>query len=111
MVTILTAIFVAGCTKITLYRHRVLYFTVHFTFYFSHTISFYDILLQTILGNLKILRAATSRVGKEYAARGSNSTTAQEAKDILLEGMAELEQLYEHSVRALGVRVILYFHS
>lgn len=54
--------------------------------------------LQTILGNLKVLRAATSRVGKEYAARGSNSSTAQEAKDLLLEGMAELEQLYEHSV-------------
>ena len=49
-------------------------------------------------GYLKTLRAATSRIGKEYAARGSNSTTAQEAKDLLLEGMAELEQLYEHSV-------------
>lgn len=53
---------------------------------------------QTILGNLKVLRAATSRIGKEYAARGSNSSTAQEAKDLLVEGMAELEQLYEHSV-------------
>jgi hypothetical protein len=53
---------------------------------------------KTILGNLKVLRAATSRIGKEYAARGSNSTTAQEAKDLLVEGMAELEQLYEHSV-------------
>ena len=62
-------------------------------------------LVQTILGNLKVLRAATSRVGKEYAARGSNSSTAQEAKDLLLEGMAELEQLYEHSVSTYSISV------
>jgi hypothetical protein len=65
------------------------------------TLTFYLYeIYQTILGNLKALRAATSKVGKEYAARGSNSTTAQEAKDLLIEGMAQLEQLYEHSVRA-----------
>lgn len=62
-------------------------------------------LVQTILGNLKVLRAATSRVGKEYAARGSNSSTAQEAKDLLLEGMAELEQLYEYSVSTYSISV------
>ena len=55
-----------------------------------------------------MLRAATSRIGKEYAARGSNSSTAQEAKDLLLEGMAELEQLYEHSVSTAQYHPVLH---
>eukprot|EP00596_Hydrurales_sp_CCMP1899_P005323 CAMPEP_0119043496 /NCGR_PEP_ID=MMETSP1177-20130426/22762_1 /TAXON_ID=2985 /ORGANISM="Ochromonas sp, Strain CCMP1899" /LENGTH=421 /DNA_ID=CAMNT_0007011733 /DNA_START=130 /DNA_END=1395 /DNA_ORIENTATION=- len=56
--------------------------------------------LSTILSNLKTLRAATSRIGKDYASRGSNSVSAQEAKELLVEGMKELEELYELSAEA-----------
>lgn len=37
---------------------------------------------------------------KDYAARGNNCSSAQEAKDLLVEGMKELEELYEHSAEA-----------
>ena len=47
---------------------------------------------------LKALRAATSRIAKDYASRGKNATTAQEAKDLLENGMKELEELFHTSV-------------
>lgn len=56
--------------------------------------------LETILGNLKILRANTSRIAKDYASRGSNAESAQEAKQLLEDGMKELEQLFEMSPEA-----------
>jgi nucleolar GTP-binding protein len=37
---------------------------------------------------------------KDYASRGSNSSSAQDAKALLVEGMKELEELYELSPEA-----------
>ena len=58
--------------------------------------------LDDMLSNLKSLRAATSRIAKEYASRGSNAETAQEAKELLMEGIKELEQLFESSQEAMS---------
>lgn len=60
--------------------------------------------LDSILQELKVLRASTSRIGKDFASRANNASTAVEAKELLTQGMQELEALYEHSLegRALA---------
>ncbi|KAJ1424376.1 P-loop containing nucleoside triphosphate hydrolase protein, partial [Ochromonadaceae sp. CCMP2298] len=56
--------------------------------------------LDDVLADLQTLRAATSRVGKEFAGRASNATTAVEAKEIMSEGMQALEDCYLTSQEA-----------
>jgi nucleolar GTP-binding protein len=50
--------------------------------------------LDTLLADVKQLRIATSRIAKDHASRASNATSAAEAKEILAQGTAELEELY-----------------
>jgi hypothetical protein len=56
--------------------------------------------LDDVLGRIKALRAATSRIGKEYASKGAKAETAIEARALLDEGMEALQQLYTASVSA-----------
>jgi len=50
--------------------------------------------LNSLLADLKVLRAATSRIAKDYASRASVAASAVEAKELLENGMKELEDLY-----------------
>ena len=50
--------------------------------------------LGTIMANLKLLRAETSKIGKEYASKAKNAASAIEAKDMLEEGTEALRALY-----------------
>ena len=63
--------------------------------------------LDDVLNDLRLLRAMTSRIGKEYAAKASNATSSIEAKEILTQGMAELEALYEHSPEAQSLAALV----
>ena len=53
--------------------------------------------LDTILDNVKLLRSTTSKLAKEYASKANNATTSLEAKELLIEGMNKLQDLYEKS--------------
>lgn len=59
---------------------------------------------QTVLADLKELRASTSKLAKEYAAKAKVAPTAMDARDLMVEGTRALEGLYNTSVRML-VRV------
>jgi hypothetical protein len=48
---------------------------------------------------MKILRAKTSKLAKEFASQANNATSAQEAKELLEQGMKELQTMYEETVR------------
>ena len=50
--------------------------------------------LGTIMADLKVLRAETSKMGKEYASKAKNAATAIEAKDMLEEGTEAMKALY-----------------
>ena len=43
------------------------------------------------------MRRATSQIGKEFASKGANATSAMEAKIIHDEGLIALEDLYHQS--------------
>jgi nucleolar GTP-binding protein len=53
--------------------------------------------IDDIVVDLKTLRMSTSTMAKEYASRGSNATSAQEAKELMEEGKTKLEELYQNS--------------
>jgi hypothetical protein len=55
---------------------------------------------QDILADLRELRALTSRMAKDFAARAGNASTALEARDCMVEGIKQLEGLYNTSVSA-----------
>ena len=63
--------------------------------------------LDDVLNDLRLLRAMTSKIGKEYAAKASSATSSIEAKEILTQGMAELEALYEHSPEAQSLAALV----
>ena len=63
--------------------------------------------LDDVLNDLRLLRAMTSKIGKEYAAKASSATSSIEAKEILTQGMAELEALYEHSPEARSLAALV----
>lgn len=50
--------------------------------------------LGTIMADLKVLRAETSKVGKEYASKAKNAASAIEAKNMLEEGTEALRAVY-----------------
>jgi nucleolar GTP-binding protein len=53
--------------------------------------------LNSILDDIRKLRAETSRVGKDFASRANNADTAIETDNLLEEGFATLEALYNDS--------------
>jgi len=53
--------------------------------------------LDILLDNVKLLRSTTSKLAKEYASKANNATTSLEAKELLIEGMNKLQDLYEKS--------------
>lgn len=59
--------------------------------------------LQHILEDLKQLRAHTSRIGKEFASLANNASSSIEAKEILTNGIAALEALYQNSPEATAL--------
>ena len=58
--------------------------------------------LGAIMADLKILRAETSRIGKEYAFKAKNAATAIEAKDMLEEGTEALKGLYNDTTNPVA---------
>jgi nucleolar GTP-binding protein len=48
-----------------------------------------------ILIKIKELNIYTSKLAKEYASKGKNASTSQLAKEILLEGMEKIEDIYK----------------
>lgn len=59
--------------------------------------------LQDVLQNLLVLRAGTSKIGKEYASRAKNATSAMEARDLMVEGMKTLENYYTNAPEAIAL--------
>lgn len=55
---------------------------------------------QHILEDLRELRVATSRIAKDHAVRAKAAASAIEARDCMVEGIRELEGLYNTSVSA-----------
>lgn len=51
--------------------------------------------LDDILIKIKELNIYTSTIAKEYASKGKNASTSQLAKDILIEGMEKIEDIYK----------------
>ena len=62
--------------------------------------------LNDVLEDLRALRAMTSRIGKEFAAKANNASSSIEAKELMAQGMAELEALYEHSREAKALEAL-----
>ena len=56
-----------------------------------------------MLEDLLNLRAATSRIGKEYASKAKHAETARDAREIMLQGMKELEAHFLYALRFLDV--------
>ena len=63
--------------------------------------------VNAILNDLKTLRATTSKLAKDYAARGNIAESSQEARDLLAEGSTKLEELYKHSAIASSLAELL----
>ena len=59
--------------------------------------------LRVTLQTLKNLRKLTSETAKEYASKANLCETSIEAKELLSQGLEELEQLYETSEEAKGL--------
>jgi NOG1 N-terminal helical domain len=55
--------------------------------------------LESMLADIKALRAQTSKIAKEYAGQAHNCTTAAEAKALLQSGIEDLQALYDSSVK------------
>jgi hypothetical protein len=60
--------------------------------------------MQTVLSDLKDLRAETSRVAKSFSTQAKNAPSAMEARDFMVEGTRELEALFNLSVSSLPSR-------
>lgn len=63
--------------------------------------------LNTVLEKLKTLRVATSKVGKDFASRANNASTALEAREIMAAGVLELEALYTLSPEAKALEELV----
>lgn len=55
--------------------------------------------LDELMSSLKALRAETSRTAKDFASRANKAPTSIEAKDLLIEGMDALSDLYNSTRR------------
>lgn len=53
--------------------------------------------IEDVFIDLKQLRAATSKLAKEYASMANNATSSTEAKAVLDEGLQALQEMYESS--------------
>ena len=63
---------------------------------------------QSVLEKLKRLRAGISEIAKDFAKRANMAEHAQEANDLLEEGMKQLENLLESAVRLLLEWILVF---
>lgn len=60
---------------------------------------------------MKKLRAQTSKIGKEYASQSKDVASAVAAKELLIEGMAKLEELYATAPEANALVELTELHK
>ena len=61
---------------------------------------------QSVLEKLKRLRASISEIAKDFAKRANMAEHAQEANELLEEGMKQLENLFESAVCFLCIKQV-----
>lgn len=67
--------------------------------------------LETLLMDMKSLRATTSRLAKDYACKANNASTALDAKEIMKEAQQALEALYLHSPDVKVLDEMMHLHQ